>query len=362
MNVAHQGPLPRMAAAAVLRAVAEKGAPHRISDEAFTERPQALRQTLARVIGADADDIILGNSASYGLDLLAHAITWRRGDEVLLVDGEYPATVFPWRSAERQGVTVRLMRAEQGAVPAPEEVARQFTEHTRVFCTSWVNSFTGYTADVRGIARECGAAGVMFVLNATQGLGARSLDVATLGLDALTCCGYKWLLGPYGTGFCWIRPDVRVTLQPPHVYWFPNVWGSGRLQRYDVRADLGARAYDVFGTADFLNVAAWSAAVEYLIGLGLDEVSTYDAALVDRLLAQLDHDLYELVSPSDLRRSTLVVLRPRRGHDAARVRQALSESGIDVAVREGALRLSPHVHNCTDDIDQVAEALIDAVA
>jgi selenocysteine lyase/cysteine desulfurase len=360
LNAAHQGPLPRAAVEAGQRALADKAAPHRLIDDAFVEVPERLRALLARLVGGAPNDIVIGNSASYGLDVLARGLSWRAGDEVLVPAGEFPASVFPWRVLERIGVRVRLMPVKTPGMIGPEQLAMQLTDRTRVFCASWVNSFTGYAVDVDALGRLCRARGVWFVLNASQALGARVLDVSTTAVDAVTCCGYKWLLGPYATGFCWIAPALRETLEPAHAYWLPNVWGQpSGMRNYELRADLGTRAYDVFCPASFLNVAPWTAALECLLAAGPAAVEAYTQTLVERLVTSLDPARYTLVSPAAGRgRSTLVVIRPTGRADAHAIHAALTKAGVDTALREKAIRLSPHLYNTADDVDRAAAALL----
>jgi selenocysteine lyase/cysteine desulfurase len=107
LNTAHQGPLPRRAVAAAGHAAALKAAPHRISDGDFTEVPERLRHLLAKLVGGAPEQIVLGNSTSYGLHLVANGLPWRDGDEVLVIDGDYPATILPWQRLAGQGVRVR---------------------------------------------------------------------------------------------------------------------------------------------------------------------------------------------------------------------------------------------------------------
>lgn len=96
LNCAHQGPIPRVAIAEALEAIEWKRAPHHLTAERFTAVPSKLKATLGRLIGAPAEHIILGNSASYGLHLLANGIQWNAGDEVLLLRGDFPADILPW--------------------------------------------------------------------------------------------------------------------------------------------------------------------------------------------------------------------------------------------------------------------------
>ena len=358
LNTAHQGPLPRVAVEAARAALEQKARPHLLRDEDFFEVPGRLRTALGRLIGAAPEDIILGNSTSYGLDLLANGIQWQHGDEVLLVDGDFPADVFPWLILRNQGVTVRFIEAQAGQVD-PQQLALEISPQTRLFCTSWVNSFSGSAIDVDGVGQVCRKNDVVFVLNAAQGLGARVLDVQASPVDAVTCCGYKWLCGPYATGFCWLASALRESLTSHHAYWLTMQAGKplDKMRDYSLRNDLGARAWDVFCTANFLNFMPWTAAIEYLLHAGPAEVAEYDQRLVSQLLQELDEERFELVSPrKGPQRSTLVVIRPCKAEPTGTWHKRLSLAGFDVAVREGNLRISPHLHNTSEDIAHLAEA------
>ena len=360
LNAAHQGPLPRVAVEAAGFRAHQKAAPWRISDDEFTSVPQRLREVIGALIDVAPSDIILGNSASYGLDLLARGLDWKSGDEVLYVEGEFPASIFPWYAATRHGVRMRSFRAAEGNLPSPDELRAQFLPQTRVFVCSWVNSFTGHTLDVARSARACRDAGVIFVLNASQGVGARGICVRDVPVDVITCCGYKWLLGPYATGFCWINPHLRQRLSPPHAYWLPNVWGYPEgMRSYSLRPDIGARAFDVFAPANFLTFAPWTAAIEYIQKIGVQRIEEHNAELVRAFLIALDQTHIELLSPeAGARQSAIVVLRNRGGaHSADELEGALSKVGIYTATRNGLLRLSPHLYNSPHDMQRGAAIL-----
>src|SRR5438309_759240 len=211
-NCAHQGPMPRVAVTALHAAVQRKVNPHLIKDDDFTQVPLALKASLGQLLGVSANDIILGNSTSYGLHLLRNGIRWRIGDEILLHQGDFPATIYPWLGLEQCGVRIRLLKSHEQSLTA-DELRSEITSSTRMFCVSWVNSFTGSVLDLDSMGQICRERSVLFVVNGSQGVGALKLDVGSLPIDALVCCGYKWLCGPYGTGFCWIEPRVREQLR-----------------------------------------------------------------------------------------------------------------------------------------------------
>ena len=131
-----------------------------------------------------------------------------------------------------------------------------------------------------------------------------------------------------------------------------------QMRDYTLRNDLGARAWDVFCTANFLNFVPWTAAIEYLLRAGPANIARYDEGLVTRFLQSLDEDRFEVISPrTGLPRSTLIVVRPRKGGDAGAWHERLSRAGFDVALREGNLRISAHLHNSHEDIANLVRAL-----
>ncbi len=354
LNAAHQGPLPAAAAAAAHQAVAEKVSPGRIADEAFFALPRELKHALGRLLGVPAAEVVLGNSTTYGLHLLTHGLSWQAGDEVLLVDGDFPATVIPWLALRGRGVRVRMLKPSRRPL-SPEELEREITPATRVFCSSWVFSFTGEAIDVHAIGALCRERGVRFVLNASQAIGARPIDLSAAPVDALVSCGFKWLCGPYGTGFCWIEPGLIERLEYEQPYWLTQMHGSDLRHEaaYELRTDLGAARYDVFCTANFLNFAPWCASLELLLEIGIENIAAYDQMLVGRLIDGLADTDWELVSPrQEPERSTLVVVGHANPDRIAAAAAALADAGIDIAERAGSLRLSPHLYNTTSDIDR----------
>jgi len=358
LNTAHQGPLPRTAVAESARAAALKAAPHRLADDDFTDVPERLRALLAELVGGAPEQIVLGNSTSHGLHLVADGLTWQDGDEVLVLDGDYPATILPWRRLADRGVRVRALRQEHGALSGAE-LAAAIGPRTRVLAVTWVDSFTGRALDLDELGAVCRRAGVLLVVNASQALGARPIDVAATPVDAVACCGYKWLCGPYGTGFCWLHPALLDQLRPRQAYWLAMHAGRGLDQMRDttIRDNLGVHAFDVFCPASFGTTLPWIASLRLLLAAGVENIAAWDQQLVGRLLDGVDPGRYRLVSPAaGATRSTLVVLSLTDGSAASRHRE-LAGVGLDVACREGNLRLSPHLFNTPADIDRALAAL-----
>lgn len=360
LNCAHQAPLPKRAAEAVREAVSWKVRPWELTTARFTGVPQRLREALARLIGAEERDVILANSASYGLHLIANGISWRPGDEVLCMKGDFPSDILPWLGLERLGVVVRQLEP-RGRVLGSDEVAAAIGPRTRLLCTTWVHSFSGHGIDLGAIGSVCRDRGVLFIANVSQALGARPLDVRTAPIDGLVCAGWKWLCGPYATGFCWLRRELRESLVYNQSYWLSMLTSDDLGQDsldLTLAKDVGGRRYDVFGTANFFNFTAFAAAVEYLLAIGIETVEAHDQALVARLLAGLPHGAFDVLSPEKgPERSTLALISAKDRSRNAAIYERLTRAGIHVALRAGSLRISPHVYNTPADIDRALAAL-----
>lgn len=378
LNTAHQGPLPEPAVAEAEEAIAWKRSPRHLAGRRFHEVPERLRRALGSLLGVVADDVIVTNGASYGVHLLANGLPLSAGDEVLVMAGDFPSNVLPWTGLERRGVSVRRLASRRGRpVVEPDDLAAALAApgagRARVLCLSWVHSFSGHATDLAALGALCRERGVWFVVNTTQGVGARRLDLGALPVDAVVNAGWKWLCGPYGTGFCWIRPELRERLEVNRRYWLASrsaddlqEAGGGEEDAFPDPAALGARRLDVFATASFFNVKPFAAAVETLLAAGLDRIEAHDRALVDRLVDGLPRDRWRLLSPeAPEERSPIVVFSHRGAHldpplEADRNREVfehLAAAGLDVALRHGNLRVAPHVHNTREDIDRLLEVL-----
>jgi len=361
LDCAHQGPLPLAAAAAARQAIDWKLSPRHLTSERFANVPRRLRELLGRLVGVHPDEIILTNGASYVLHLLANGLALEAGDEVLLMAGDFPSDILPWLDLRRRGVEVSLVEPAADVLTV-DEVRTALTPATRALCMTWVHSFSGYVADVDAIGSLCREHGVLFLVNTTQGLGARPLRIDETPVDAIFNSGWKWLCGPYATGFCWMRPELRASLDYNQAYWL-TVYTADDLGRDSL--DLSPvpkahpRRYDLFAPANFFNFVPWAESIELILDCGPQAIEAHDQSLVDRLLSGLAGTSWQVTSPLDRRlRSTLLfaTLGDRERNAAAHRR--LADGGVDAAFRRGCLRLAPHFYNTEADIDQALEVLL----
>jgi len=208
--------------------------------------------------------------------------------------------------------------------------------------------------DLSSIGEICRAKEVKFVLNASQGLGGIPYDVSCGYVDALTSVGFKWLCGPYGTGFCWIEPEFRESLDYNQAYWLAMQTADdlkGAQSMPVIKSGLGARKYDVFGTANFFNLKPWTEAVNLLLDIGVENIWEYNQSLIQRLIDELNPNDYRIVSPFDRsERSNILIVSHRDAKKNQTIYDILRSHHIYTSLRNGQLRLSPHVFNTDEDI------------
>jgi len=361
INASHQGPLPKPAVSALEKAVKWKISPQYLADSrVFDEVPRRLKNALGRLINAPSEDIILGNSASYGLHLLANGIKWSSGDEVLLVEGDFPSDILPWLDLSRKGVKIRAVKPKKRGLQ-PDDILRNIGIRTKLLCTSWVFSFAGHTIDLPAIGEICRQKGIKLVLNCSQAIGARPFDTTWKLADAITCVGFKWLCGPYGTGFCWVDPEMREELDYNQAYWLA-MQSADDLNTAkswpEIKDGLGARKYDVFGTANFFNFVPWTASVEYLLEKGINKINMHNDGLIDRLRQGLRDDKYEILTPlSETNRSSILVISYKDQSRNEEIFEKLKQNNIYISLRRKRLRLAPHLYNTDAEIDEALHVL-----
>ncbi len=355
LNASHQGPLPTQAAAAVAEMVRWKQQPHHLmAPGAFNEVPDRLRSVLTRLLSVSADELVLANSSSYGLHLVANGLDFRPGDEVIVARNDFPSDVLPWTRLRHKGVVTKQLQPHR-QVLTPAEIAPEITPRTRVVCLTWVHSLSGRMIDLDGIGQLCLDNDALFVVNGSQGVGGIPINPGDHPIDVLTSVGFKYLCGPYGTGFCWLSPRALDRVTTTKLYWLNSLsaddLAAEELDLDSIEAPDSARRHDVFGTANFFNFAAFATSADLVTRTGIERIHAHNLDLSERLVSGIDRRRYEVQDRGDPKNSSAVLfLRPlgRSLEDAAR---ELADARVDVARRRGMIRVAPHFYNRPDEID-----------
>ncbi len=357
LDCAYQGPFPRVAVARIQHAIELKCHPERLGPPEYFDLPERVRARLARLVGADPSEIALTNSATQGFGIVAGGLGFEAGDEVVIASSNFPSNLFSWLHLRRRGVHVHVVKPSDGRVRA-EEVAATLSPRTRVLALDWVSYTDGSRIDLAQMGDLAHRHGSLFVVDGSQGVGALELIIHDLPVDVMAVAAYKWLLGPYGTGFVYLNSEVQDRLDLQVVNWL-SVEGSedfDALPRDEFTLPRAARIFDVPQTANFLNLYALEASLEFVERVGVRVITKHCGHLLDRLADGLRQAGYTVIYAAEPeRRSTILGFHADSFEATTEVHKKLRENHVAVSLRQGIIRVSPYLYNCEADIDRLLE-------
>ncbi|MDB6164036.1 MAG: selenocysteine lyase [Xanthomonadaceae bacterium] len=346
LDTAAHGPRLRSvqhAASAALDAASKPWQPSEADWEAAIERVRALA---ADCFDGDASAIALVPSAAYGMAVAANNVPLARGDGVLVLAGTFPSQWLAWqRRCAQVGARIVAVQAMPGESATDAVVRTLATDPSvRVLLLAHVDWRDGSVLDLDAIAARAHAAGAALVLDLSQSLGAYPAHVARWRPAFAVTVGYKWLLGPAGLAYVWAAAPWREHGEPIEHHWLARdpeqVW-LGDVRRVPAfRA--GARRFDAGGVADPMRLAMAEAALAQIGAWRIEAIApalhSRTAALADGLRAL---GLSSWLAPAAT--AHILGVRPPRERLQA-VAGALARAGIVATVRQGYVRLAPHLH------------------
>src|SRR6202047_4736772 len=356
LNLAGQSPMPKVAHRAVQTAIEWKKFPHRIADSAYFEIPNRIRASIAQLIGGKPEEVALTSGASTGMSAVAYGLTWKPGDEVLTGKGEFPLQYATWKPMEaREGIVMKVVAPRERFITADDFLAAM-TPKTRMVSISLVRFDNGVLLDAARIAAACHAQGALLLLDVSQCCGGIPLDVTKLGADFLVCAGYKWLLSPYGTGFFWAKNEHQDTGRPGPFSWTSQATDSFFALSYtDPKPSRSAKRWDSVEAATYFNfnLAAMDASVDFVLRVGPELVRQHNRKLMEFLFEHLPKDCVRASPLDSTQRGPYGCFTARTPEQTAELYQKLQKESIIVSLREGRIRVSPHLFNSERDMNRL---------
>lgn len=363
LNCASTGPLPERTRRSAVELAQRMCTPDYDLYHDHLAMPARSREVCAELVGAHPDEIAVGANTSFGLNLAASALPIQRGDRVLLLDGEFPANVYPWLNLERRGIRIEWIPRTDRGLPNEEAALQRIAQgDVRVFAVSAVSFSTGYRLDLETISRECQRHGTYLVVDGIQALGVVPIDTAAVHIDILACGGQKWLLAPSGSGFAYVRRDLIDQLDPATVGWlsFAPSQNFDDLTNYAFEPLDDARRFEL-GTTAFSNLDALNHSLSLLLELGIgcieQHVRSVQQPLVDWV--EMHPDVGWVSDPRIERRSGILSFAVP---DPVKIGAVLRAAGVLVSVREGGIRVATHCFNSREDIDYLIHILEKSLA
>lgn len=321
---------------------------------------EETRRVLARLIGCHDDEVAFIKNTSEGLALIALGLDWRAGDRMVVPECEFPANLYPWLTMRERGIRVELL--PEAALTDLDLLAAR-CRGARLLAVSFVQYLSGHRLDLDAVGRICRDQGTLLVVDAIQGLGAFPVDVKRAGIDVLVADGHKWMTGPEGAGVLFVDERAVAQIQPRVVGWmsfaeWPNLElaaAAGRTTDGLPAWRGGAGRYEC-GTYNTVGAIGLGAAVEMLLGAGIEKIAAHVAALSEHLedgLSARGCRLRSLTRRAE-HRSGIVSFQPAAGTAEALV-EWLAAAGVVCAARGGWVRLAPHLYNSVEEADRVLD-------
>ncbi|HEX8914657.1 MAG TPA: aminotransferase class V-fold PLP-dependent enzyme [Humisphaera sp.] len=354
-------PLPAAAGAAFRRYAQEAEAGAYLATHWYQDI-EKLRVLAGELINAHRDEVAFVKNTSEGISTVAHGLDWQWGDRVVSTDVEYPANVYPWMEQVRAR-GVKLVRVPEEtdangrrAVPLERILEEAAHPKTKIVALSHVEYASGQRHDLARIGRFCRDNGKLFCVDAIQSVGVLPVDVKEMNIDYLSADGHKWMLGPEGAGIFYCRRELIERTRPSVIGWMNVVDAQNYGDiNYTLRAD--AQRFEA-GSYNVPGLLALKASLELIAKARVGAVAQRVRELGDLLIGLLERKGYAIVSPRDKWQWSGIVSFTSPTHDMKRlVVQLRKEHQVEIAIREGRLRASPHFYNTEAQIERLAAVL-----
>ncbi|QKK12753.1 MAG: aminotransferase class V-fold PLP-dependent enzyme [Pseudomonadota bacterium] len=356
LNCAYMSPLLKTGIRAGEAGIRSKGQPWNISTTDFFARTERTRTLFAQLIGATADDIFIVPAVSYAMGVAARNLPLAKGQRILLLADQFPSNVYPWRelAREREAEVVTLAR------PQDNDWTRSILEHidrsVAVVALPHCHWVDGALVDLIAVGARCREMGAALVLDLTQSAGALPIDVKAVQPDFAVAAAYKWLLGPYTLGFCYVAPRWQCG-QPLEYNWITREGSEDFARLVDYRDSFqpGARRFDMGERSHFQLMPVAEAGLEQLHAWGVAAIAQTLAHKTAAIVARAQsHGFTALSDP--LRAGHYLGLR-YSGNLPGDLPQRLSAHQVYISQRGDALRVTPHLYNNEADVERLFVAL-----
>ncbi len=329
-------------------------------------RIEAVYDSVARLIGAGRDEIAVVENATVAWDMAFYAIPFAPGDRILTAEAEYGANFVAFlQTAKRKGVQIDVVPSTETGETSVAALEEMMDDRVKLVAVSHVPTNGGLVNPAAEIGRVAKAGGALYLLDACQSVGQMPIDVREIQCDMLSATGRKYLRGPRGVGFLYVREDLIAELDPPIIDHYAAEWTAP--DAYTLRAD--ARRFENWEN-NYAAKLGLGAAVDYALDWGLDAIHARVQTLAEELRGRLQ-DIPGVKLMDIGKEQSGIVTFVRDGADPMDIKAKLREQAINLSVSKPSstlidatrrqlgpiVRASVHYYNSEDEIDRLIRAV-----
>jgi cysteine desulfurase/selenocysteine lyase len=329
------------------------------------EKVETVRKSFADLVHCHSDEVAFTKNVSEGLNIIATAIDWNAGDNVIVcLEMEHPNNVYPWLNLrDRIGIEVRVVPPRDGHVDTGRLI-EQMDDRTRLVTLPTVSFSPGFLTDVATVGKACREQGVFLLADGVQSVGILDTNVGTLGVDGLVVSTQKGLCGLYGMGFLYCRREWAEQFTPAYLARFGVDLGPDAheatmgLDQYSLMP--GARRFDL-GNYNFPGITVAEQSLSILNNIGTKAIEAHVMRLSRQLIdGLLEQGLTVAGGEAGAHTSSLVCIGELgTGHDSSddpkinSLSAHLDANNVAHSIRRGMVRFAFHIYNSHEDVEQV---------
>jgi cysteine desulfurase/selenocysteine lyase len=318
--------------------------------DAYYERINQARRTVARLIGADSNEITFTHNTSEGIYIALINLSLQPGDKLLIMDEVFPAVRYVVDHNLPQFVKQYVSFSKRDPV---EVIKKNLDKNVRAVVVDHVQYLSGEMIDLKSLSDYLRNKDIYLVVDGIQAVGALDFNVREIEVDFLACGAAKWLFGPSGAGFLFVNRKNFDSLKKFHTGWLGADWGD--FQDCELRPSLynDARMFEQ-GTRNLIGISAFSENVKILLEFGMKHVEKQIMALKHALKNKFKALKYEIVTPENTHQSGIISVKPE---NARFIFNRLKENKVVISLRSNCLRFSPHFYNTTEEVEKISSIL-----
>ncbi|MBI5402404.1 MAG: aminotransferase class V-fold PLP-dependent enzyme [Ignavibacteriae bacterium] len=314
------------------------------------KKADVLKEKIAKIINAGKENIIITGSTTHGLNIFANGINLKAGERVAFADSEFPAVVYPWLNQNKlKGTEYVYIPSENGKIRL-EDIESIITENNVKVLTISSVEFLGFRNNLSEISRICTENNCILLVDAIQSLGVCPMDVQKYKIDFLAAGAQKWMMSPAGIGFAYISDRMRSVIVPTYASTSVIKYDFKNFLEYELNFRDDASAYEN-STHNCLGMIGLESTMDLFLKIGVQNIFSHIIGLLDEFISGIDLKKYNIESSlKQENRSNILIFSHKERNRNDEIQKYLESKKIFIALREGFLRVSPHLFNNAADI------------